>query len=370
MGKTFVKRHPVELQLARRWRKEKMSVPAIAKLLGRGKQTVSNWLRLSAKQARGSPGRPKAVTPAVYAGLKRSLQALQKKAGGRAEVTIPMVKAHARSPLSIRTISDAFHARGVWFRKLREKPILTGDDRVARRAFASKYAAKSKAQWVAKPHAYIDNKHFPIFLDKKAREHAARRSVRGAFRDGRSAVRPDLVKPKATMKYPVKSIQVTAAIVKGRVRMWQYCAGRWNSKAAAAMYSGPLLKTMRKAYPAVAQRGRWSKWLVLEDNDPAGYKSRAGLAAKAANNIDTLDLPPRSPDLNPLDFSIWHEINVRMRAQEKSFDASKKETVEEYLKRLRRTALAVPASVVSRAVGDMKRRVAEMKKQRGGLLNE
>ena len=369
MVKSYTNRDPVELKLARRWRKEKMSMPAIAKLLGRSKETVSKWLKLSAKETRATAGRPKAVTPVVYAELKRTLTALQKAAGGQKEVTVAMVKAKARSPLSIRTIRDAFHAHGVRFHKLREKPILTIADRAARRVFARKYVGKSKAQWASKPHAIIDNKHFPMYLDKAAREHAARRSVRGAYRDGGSAVRPDLVKPKGTIKYPVKSVQVTAAVVKGRLRMWKYCEGRWNSRAAAAMYSGPLVRTLRKAFPDIARQGR-SKWLVLEDNDPAGYKSRAALAAKTQSKIDTMNLPPRSPDLNVLDYSIWHEINVRMRKQEAAFDPDKKETVDEYLKRLRHTAVSLPTAIVTRAVGDMKRRVALVQKSRGGLINE
>ena len=50
-----------------------------------------------------------------------------------------------------------------------------------------------------------------------------------------------------------------------------------------------------------------------------------------------------------LDYSLWHEINVRMREQEKGFAENKKESVEEFKKRLRRTALSLPQSVVSKA---------------------
>ena len=37
-----------------------------------------------------------------------------------------------------------------------------------------------------------------------------------------------------------------------------------------------------------------ASWKVLEDNDPTGYKSSKGMAAKAAAGIETLDLPKRS----------------------------------------------------------------------------
>ena len=36
---------------------------------------------------------------------------------------------------SDKTVREAFHARGVRFRKLREKPVLTADDVVERRTF-------------------------------------------------------------------------------------------------------------------------------------------------------------------------------------------------------------------------------------------
>ena len=84
--------------------------------------------------------------------------------------------------------------------------------------------------------------------------------------------------------------------------------GKWSGKAAAEMYAGPLRRALeREEYPHV--RGCWR---VLEDNDPAGYKSSKGMAAKAAAGIETLDLPKRSPDLNPLDFSFWAAANQKM----------------------------------------------------------
>ena len=366
----FVSRDPVELRLAKRWRKEdKMPISQIVDLLGRHPKTVAKWLMLTKKTEVQKAGRPKAITPAMFKTLQRSVSTLQRKAGGQKEVTLAMVKAHSQCTASERTIAEKFHERGIWFYKLQEKPILTVDDIAARRAFAGKYKGKSKAQWVAKPHAIIDNKHFPLYLNKAGRDHAARRSVRGAFRDGAGALKSELVKPKGTLMFPAKSVQVTAAVIKGRIRMWHYCDGRWNAKAAATMYQGPLVKAMRKAYPVVAEQGR-SKWVVLEDNDPAGYKSRAALAVKATKNIQTMDLPRRSPDLNVLDYSLWHAINLRMRKQEASFDKKKKETVDQYMKRLRHTALTLPTAVVTKAVGDMKRRVALLAASRGALIKE
>ena len=104
---------------------------------------------------------------------------------------------------------------------------------------------------------------------------------------------------------------------------------------------------------------------MLEDNDPTGYKSNQGLAAKKAVGIKTDDLPKRSPDFNVLDYSLWKAINARMRAQECEFPKNMKETKAEFLARLRRTALNLPTAAVQSAVEDMHRRVRLCAKYRG-----
>ena len=130
------------------------------------------------------------------------------------------------------------------------------------------------------------------------------------------------------------------------------------------MYSGPLAKALKRAYPLA------KRWTIIEDGDPSGYKSSAGKAAKKKARISTDDLPPRSTDFNVLDYSLWHAINERMREQERAFSVKKKETKEEYLARLRRTALGLPASVVKRAVMDMHRRVRLAVAAKGAVFIE
>ena len=79
--------------------------------------------------------------------------------------------------------------------------------------------------------------------------------VRGAYRKRGAKPKTWLAKNKASMKFPVKGVQVTAAIIKGKIRMWSYVDGQWTGQAAKTMYEGPLLKALRNAYPTeVADR--------------------------------------------------------------------------------------------------------------------
>ena len=101
----------------------------------------------------------------------------------------------------------------------------------------------------------------------------------------------------------------------------------------------------------------------LEENP---WGNRGGdyftLEAKRDARIHVLKLPPYSPDLNPLDYSSWNEIETRMLRN----SPKGKETIEAYKRSLCRTALRLPKSVVRKAVAEMPSRVQEIYDTRGG----
>ena len=160
-------------------------------------------------------------------------------------------------------------------------------------------------------------------------------------------------------------MMVTYALGAGRVLMWHVVDGQWNGRAAERMYKGPLRRALLKAHPNA--RGPFR---VLEDNDPTGYKSGLGGSAKAEAGIQAFNMPKRSPDLNPLDFSFWKQVNKRMRAQERSWPKSKQETRAQYIARLRRTAMSMPSEYVTKIIGALRRRCQLVVDYKGGHFPE
>ena len=158
---------------------------------------------------------------------------------------------------------------------------------------------------------------------------------------------------------------IACAIGAGKVLIWHEIKGRWNGAAAANMYAGPLKTALQKAWPNV--RGPFR---VLEDNDPTGYKSGKGMEAKRKSGIRTLDLPHRSPDLNPLDFNLWAEVNKRMRKQEKNWPKTKTETRGAYVARLRRTAMNLSPEYINKIISAMSKRVQLVGAATGGHFRE
>jgi len=354
-----------EIRLAKQWYVEDEETPAIiAERLGRDKSTLT---RLLIKRApRTAPGRKPLLTEAQKDRLEKKLKSMILKADGAHEVTVEMLQKSSRCKASTKTITRALHERNVYFRSLREKPVLTETDIADRKKFADKYHSKPASWWSNHLHMSIDCKHFQVLLHGTARKHAAQQGARGAYRLPGDGLGKGYTKPSKKLKYNpgTAGVQVLAAVGNGKILAWEYIEGRWNGDTAAKMYTGPLLKKLKKNFPAAL------KYNVLEDNDPTGFKSSKGVAAKDEANIKTFWLPKRSPDLNVCDYWLWAEVNRRMRKAEQSFPAHKKESRKEFLSRLRSTALKIPTSLVRASVQDMRSRCKRMLAAEGGHIEE
>ena len=148
-----------------------------------------------------------------------------------------------------------------------------------------------------------------------------------------------------------------AGIINNKVKLWRYLPkGRWNGQIAADAYKGPIHGALRR------WRGVKRQYKLLEDNDRAGYKSNAAKRMKESLAIKPIEFPRYSPDLNPMDFFLWAEVESRMSKNA----PSRLETVAGYKARLRRTALAIPTAAVKKAVEDVKARAQAIWDADGG----
>ena len=73
---------------------------------------------------------------------------------------------------------------------------------------------------------------------------------------------------------------------------------------------------------------RCTRYKVLEENDPAGFRSKAGAQAKVEANVDTFEIPKHSPQLNMCDCWLWKAVDTKMHETESALADTKKETRE------------------------------------------
>ena len=204
----------------------------------------------------------------------------------------------------------------------------------------------------------IDNKQWAIPTTAEGRQHASSEKVHGQLRTRSEGLRKGFTKPnpkRHRRNLGGGRVMVCAGISKGRVVLWEYITGRWCGNVAAQLYKGPILKTMKK------KCGPKRTYLLVEDNDPQGYKSSVAQRMKRSLKIKTVPWPRYSPDLHPMDFGLWQCIEKRME----DTAPNGKETAQVYKKRLRRIALATPTKTVQRLVAAIRERAKAIHEAKG-----
>ena len=355
-----------EKRLARMWRDEdEVEVAEIARRLHRAESSIWRFLGDAEPGARGV-GRKRALTDADKDRLVTLVEGLVKEADTKYTVSIGLIQKRFRPKVSFPTLWDALHERGVWFHKLREKPLLTDQDVKDRFAWAKKYRGKSPAWWRRAIQLHMDNHVFKVPATAVARRTLAARRVSGTYRSAGKSLEKQHVKAGRGLRQNTgaRGVLVAGGVGAGCVLLWSVIEDTWCAPRAAELYSGPVKKCLREAYPAKRA------WSILEDNDPAGYKAKLARDAKAAAKITPIEFPKHSPDLNVMDFFVWSEIEKRLRGQERSWPADRKETRPGFIRRLRRVARSLTADLLDKAVGDLARRTEALHRAKGGLFEE
>ena len=304
-----------------------------------------------ATHKRGVPesrGRKKKLTTVQASRMFKKRDQLIVKAGGEQYVSYDAVVASSRVPKIHRTtVSRYLGESGVKWRRMREKPPRTECHEEDRMEVCRIWRNKPATFWTDSVDLIIDAKKYATPGNAAAARRLRQQRVRGVLRTRQEGLRHGYTRPniKKHKFNPGGYAHILAGICGDQVVLWEDIAGRWCAQRAADMYAGPVKKVLQRHRP-----GKRS-WLIMEDNDPSGFKSGRGKAAKEENKMKTIDQPPYSPDLNPLDFCIWAEIEKRALSQR-----APRETAAAYRARLRTIAFGMPRSLVRKAVLAIKTR--------------
>ena len=354
-------RSPKELHtlLQKRRSKQNMSAPCLMRFRQalRGKT-----YRRSPKETRG---RKRKLDRKWVQKLNTTRKTLLKRTSSEREVRWEDIRRACRAPKVHRTtLLRSFQCEGlkVQARPPREKPDRTPAQAKARMDYCQEWCTKTVSFFTSTVDMIIDNKRFDIPTTERARKYLEKQRVRFHLRTPGEGSLPHMTKPgrKKNRLNVGAHANVCAGICGGRIALWEYLPKRWNADEAASLYQNHIIKTLQK------HRGMKRKYLLFEDNDPVGYKSNLGKKTKVELNIEAVPMPAYSPDLNPLDYTLWEEILGRMQNN----TPKNIESVAAYKKRLRLTALRLPSRVVTKAVGAMPKRMASIVAARGYSIKD
>jgi len=309
----------------------------------------------------GRGRKPKLTTKKIRK-LNASRRSLIKKRKGEDEVHWHDVLKKARVKVHATTAKRSMQKAGfdvVW-RMVRERPQRTGEHEQKRMELAGNLRRRPLTYFTQDLDLIMDNKKFMVPANAQGKRHMKMRKVRGVLRTRQEGLEKGFTKPNMR-KNRINTggmLDVCGGIMNNKVVLWEYLPKKWNGEVAKDLYKGAVYKALRK------NRGVKRTYKVLEDNDPSGYKSKKAIDAKKALGITAMAFPPYSPDLNPLDFYIWHEVETRAMKKVKG-----PMSVKKYKALLRRVALALPEAAVMKAVAHIKVRAQAVYDARGGDID-
>ena len=303
-------------------------------------------------------GAPRKLTLKKIKKIFSVRKALVVKANSQQEVTWKVVLKAARAKVDPTTAAKNLQDAGfdVKFRAPRLKPLREPEHEAERVQVCRGWLKKPLSYFTSKIDLIIDNEKFAVPTNVMGARYVKSRKVRGHLRTRSEGLLPGFTKPdpRKHRRNTGPVVNVCAGIINGKMKLWHYLPKRWCGKAAVDCYEGPIARALRR------NKGQKRKYLVLEDNDPSGYKTRVAAAAKAALGIEAVQFPRYSPDLNPLDFYLWSEVERRMAKK-----TTGRESLAQYKARLRRTAMAIPAKQIKAAVACIQTRAAMVVKAKG-----
>ena len=307
-------------------------------------------------------GRKRKLSRRAVLKLDAARTELIERANNTSEVHWKDVLRKARVHVDPTTAARSFQAEGIdarW-RRPRERPQRDDEHEAERMEICRRWRYLPHDFFTDRVDLIIDNKQFKVPTYGRGLQHLKSTRIRGHIRTRSEGIRKGFTKPnpKRQKVNPGAHVKVCAGIINGRVRVWHYLPRTWNGDAAAELYEKVLAPALAK------HRGPKASYLVVEDNDTTGYKSKKGKAAKRSVGIKTLEWPRYSPELNPLDFYVWHEVEERAL---KSLTAPT--SIKAYKAKLRRIAYALPEAEVRKAVAAMRGRAKQVFDAEGGDIS-
>jgi len=365
-----------ELADIREWASEGMTAKEILKLHGQDRRerrvepvkltAVRNALR--GKTHRGGEetrGAKRKLSARAVEAINRKRRELVVKCDGDREVHWKEVITKARvkkvhPTTAKKRLQDAGYP--VSSRRNREKPQRKAEHILERWDVCGRWRFLRKGFFTEEVDLIMDNKNFEVPTTQEARSFKGKTKVRYQIRTRSEGLETQYTKPNAkrNRRNLGGKLKVCAGIRNNRVVLWKYLEGPWNAEAAKKIYEEDVKKLFKRVCPDKKSP------TIVEDNDPTGYKSGKAVAAKRHLKFKVMSLPRYSPDLNPLDYCIWENIETRML---KGGPKKGRETVEQYKARLRQTAMKTSRVLIKKAILNMNARIMAVYKAQGGNID-
>ncbi len=356
---------PLDVSIHMRFLHKDKGVPGVD-IVRRYKRYARSSVYKHMVKAIGSPsednrhknnGRPHVVCDREKRQIIRKLLVLRKETKGNFTLFDVRKKANVRKEVSDSTVMRVIHKNGYRVRDSPRKGVLSEEDQKIRLKFA-KHAKKmlSYDVWTKEICFYLDGTGFTYKTNPSLH---AQRSNRRTYRKKKERCSLYCTGPGSHEGTGgrVAKFMVTIAYGKGVTLAEEY----------KETLNGEMFAQFIKQYfpPCFRKSGNPKGKLFLQDGDPS-QNSRIAMQALAKIGGRKFSIPPRSPDLNPIE-NIFNIAKRRMRKE-----AMEKEIIYEsysdFIKRIKRTFSGIGQGIIDRTIDSMNKRIDLVIKSKGARI--
>lgn len=294
-------------------------------------------------------GRPSKLSPQDKRSIVRSITSLREKEGSFTSKRVQVES--GVSHVSDRTIRNCLNEDGYWYLQTRKKGLLHAKDLKSRVKFCKKIRKQKLGNefWRTGISFYLDGKGFQ-YKSNPYDQPRAPGAREWRKREGLKLNCTAKVKKEGSVNV---NFMVAISYGKGVVLCEQYEGSITGPKFSEIVKSFP--KAFKKSSSPRARR-------FLMDGCPR-QNSKVAVRAIEKVNAVVFKIPPRSPDLNPIE-NFFHTLTVRLNndAFQKKIT---KETYKELSSRVKETILSFDSAEIDKIIDSMDKRITAVLKGKG-----
>jgi transposase len=317
-----------------------LSTRKISAQLGISRSTVSRIRKEALPNAKlPSKGRPRTIT------LRQETLLIRSLTSGKIDTAVDAQKELFRDHcvnVSAQTVRNMFKKKGLKSSVKKKKPFLNIKHRRQRLEFARKYQ-----------HWTIDDWKRVIFSDETKVCRLGSDGRKWCWKIPGSALQSNLVNP--TVKFGGGSIMVWGCMPAKGVGFLAKIDTIMDSNIYCKILEEDLMSTLRY-YHLDPQ-----EIVFQHDNDPK-HRAKKTQEWLKDNNIEVLDWPAQSPDLNPIE-NLWSYFKHRLSDKDSS-----PTSMHDLWLRMEEEWNLIDANFCAKLIESMPGRIAEVIKAKGGYI--
>ena len=308
------------------------------------------------KRSENKGGRPRKIDQRTERALIRAVGKLRKAEGQFTSKRLMEVTNIDRKNISDRTVRRALNRNGYKFLQARKKGILTEKDLKLRHQFArTMQKTYPKELWTDQINFYLDGVSFYYKRNPADQAKAPRGRVWRKSSEGLELGCTAKGSKEGSGTTKVVKLIVAISYDKGVIDCEQY------DTMNGAYFKSYVKRKFPELFDKAAKLGR----LWIQDGDP-NQNCAACRAEFQRLDAQLLPIPPRNPDLNPIE-NIFNSVRRKLSRQaiEKNIT---KESYEEFSQRVINAITTIEVTAINKIIDSMNRRITELIKNKGRRL--